>query len=123
MRLRLLNNKRVINKEEELGCFELLKNNFPELNGGSLVMGLYDLLNPEINFQNFICINQTAKEAVIPYIQGQQPYIVLDESEGYKCLFLRGHFIRAHYDVSRQVMLRFIEESEPTPSSDTGVIK
>ncbi len=109
----------MLNKEEEIGCFELIKNNFPDLNGGSLVIGLYEFLTPEIDLKKYLCLDQGPKQAVIPYIQADLPYVVMDESEGYKCLFLKGRHIKAHYDVSRQVMIRFIEESdspaEPTP--------
>ena len=99
----------MLNKEEELGCFEILKQNFPELNGQSLVIGLYEFLQPDVVLQNFICRLHTAKEAALPYIQSQQPYIVLDESEGYKCIFFRGVHIRAQFDVTNGQMLRYIE--------------
>ncbi len=73
----------MLNKEEELGCFEILKHNFPKLHNKSLVIGLYEFLAPDVKLENFICHETTAKEAAVKYIKAQKPYIVLDESEGY----------------------------------------
>ena len=101
----------MLNKEEELGCFEILKHNFPKLQNKSLVIGLYEFLSPDVNLENFICRDQTAKQAAVPYIKAQKPYIVLDETEGYKCLFFRGRIIRAHYDVSNSKMLQYNEDA------------
>ena len=102
----------MLNKEEELGCFEILKKNFPDLKQHGLVVGLYEFLSPDINLQNYICYEKTTKESALDYIREQKPYIVLDESEGYKCIFFRGNFIKAQYDVTNSKMLRFIEEAE-----------
>lgn len=101
----------MLNKEEELGCLEILKNNFPDLKQRGLVIGLYEFLSPDVNLQDFICYEKTAKEAAAEYIKAQKPYIVLDESEGYKCIFLRGNFIKAQYDATNSKMLRYIEET------------
>lgn len=101
----------MLNKEEELGCFEILKSNFPNLNKKGLVIGLYEFLSPEIILENFICNKDTAKEAALKYIRAQTPYIVLDESEGYKCLFFKGKFVRAHYDVTHSKMIQYKEDS------------
>ncbi len=73
----------MLNKEEELGCFEILKNNFPNLNRQGLVIGLDEFLSPNLNMQKFICNdNQTIKIVAASYIEAQKPYIILDESEG-----------------------------------------
>lgn len=103
---------RVLSKEEELGCFEILKNNFPDLKQHGLVIGLNEFLSSDVNLQNFICYEKTAKEKALEYINAQKPYIVLDESEGYKCIFFRGNFIKAQYDATNFKMLRYIEDSE-----------
>lgn len=102
----------MLNKEEELGCFEIFKNNFPDLNQQGLVIGLSEFLSPDVNLQNFICYEKTAKEAALKYISAQEPYIVLDESEGYKCIFFRGKFIKAQYDATNSKMLRYVEDKE-----------
>lgn len=102
----------MLNKEEELGCFEILKNNFPELRQQGLVIGLYEFLAPDLDLQRFICLEKSPKEAALEYIQAKKPYIVLDESEGYKCIFFRGNFIKAQYDVTHSKMLRYEEEKE-----------
>lgn len=101
----------MLNKEEELGCFEILKNNFPDLNRQGLVIGLTEFLSPNSDLFNFICRDKTPKEAALQYIHAKQPYIVLDETEGYKCIFFRGNFIMAQYDVTNSKMLRFVEET------------
>ncbi len=102
----------MLNKEEELGCLEILKRNFPELNRRVLVIGLYEFLAPDVNLQNFICLVKTPKEVAAEYIQAQKPYIVLEETDGYKCIFFRGNFIRAQYDATNSKMIRYIEEKE-----------
>jgi len=99
----------MLTKEEEIGCLEILKQNFPDLNGQSLVIGVLEFLQPDVSLQNFICREQTAKEAAVPYIKAEKSYIVLDESEGYKCIFFRGNHIRAQYDATNDKMLRYIE--------------
>lgn len=101
----------MLNKEEELGCFEILKVSFPNLKQNSLVIGVDEFLSSEIDLKNFICYDKTAKEAALEYIRVQRPYIILDESEGYKCIFFRGNFIKAQYDVTNCKMLRYIEAS------------
>ena len=101
----------MLTKDEEIGCLEILKNNFPDLKGKSIVLGVNEFLLPETNLQNFICKEQTAKEAALHYINQKIPYIVLDESEGYKCIFFKGRHIKAQYDVTNAKMLRYIEES------------
>jgi hypothetical protein len=102
----------VLNKEEELGCFEILKNNFPILNQGSLVVGLFEFLLPETQLDQFLCQKgESPKEAAVKYIKNNIPYIVLDESEGYQCLFLRGNHVKIHYNVSQKKMIRYIEVS------------
>lgn len=103
----------MLNKEEEIGCFEILKNNFPDLKQRGLVIGLYEFLSPNVKLEDFICKEKTPKEAALEYISTQRPYIVLDESEGYKCIFFRGNFIKAQYDVTNSKMLRYIEEEVP----------
>ena len=99
----------MLNKEEELGCFEILKNNFPALKKHGLVIGLYEFLSPNLDLQKFICIEKTTKEAALKYIINQKPYIVLDESEGYKCIFFKGNYVKAHYDATNSIMLRYVE--------------
>lgn len=102
----------MLNKEEELGCFEILKNNFPELNRQSLVIGLYEFLQSDVKLEQYICRGGiTPHRAAYKYILDKTPYIVMDESEGYKCLFLKGNHVRIHYDISKNKMIRFIEES------------
>jgi hypothetical protein len=101
----------VLNKEEEIGCLEILKNNFPDLKQQGIVIGLYEFLLPETNLKNFICREKTVKEATLPFIQDEKPYIVLDESEGYKCIFFRGNYIKAQYDVTHAKMLGYVEET------------
>lgn len=101
----------MLNKEEELGCFEILKRNFPELHKKSLVIGLYEFLAPDVQLEKFICRNVTAKEAALEYIRARKPYIVLDETEGYRCLFFRGRIVRAHYDVTNSKMIHYTEET------------
>lgn len=101
----------MLNKEEELGCFEILKNNFPDLNRQGLVIGLAEFLSQDSNLLDFICRDKSPKEAALKYINAKKPYIVLDESEGYKCIFFRGNFVKAQYDVTNSKMLRFVEES------------
>ncbi len=100
----------MLNKEEEIGIFEILKNNFPQLSQKSLVIGLNEFLAPDLNLQNFICIEKTSKEVATLYIKKNKPYIVMDETEGYKCLFFSGNFIKAHYDISNSKMLRYVED-------------
>ena len=101
----------MLNKEEELGCFEILKNNFPDLENKSLVVGLYEFLQPHINLKHFICAEGiTPHQAAYKYILEKTPYIVMDESEGYKCLFLRGNHVRIHYDITQKKMIRFVED-------------
>jgi hypothetical protein len=101
----------MLNTEEELGCLEILIRNFPNLDRRGLVIGVAEFLAPDLNLQNFICREKTVKEMAAEYIQRQIPYIVLDESEGYKCIFFKGKNIKAHYDVTNSKMIRFIEES------------
>lgn len=108
----------MLNKEEELGCLEILKQNFPDLQGRSLVIGLYEFLQPDVQLSHFICHDCTAKEAAVDYIKAQKPYIVLDESEGYKMIFLKGQHIKAQYDVTHSKMLGFVESTEPSESAD-----
>ena len=100
----------MLNKEEELGCLEILKQSFPDLKGRGLVIGLYEFLMPDTDLQKFVCYDRTPKEAALDYIKTKQPYIVLDETEGYKCIFLRGNHIKAQYDVTNSKMMGFVEE-------------
>lgn len=99
----------MLNKEEELGCFEILKRNFPNLKKHGLVVGLYEFLAPDTNLKNHICMDKTPKEMALEYIRAKKPYIVLDESEGYKSIFIRGNFIKAHYDVTNAKMIGYVE--------------
>jgi hypothetical protein len=99
----------VLNKEEELGCFEILKNNFPDLKNQGLVIGLYEFLAADTILENFICFEKSVKETALDYIREQKPYIILDESEGYKCIFFKGNYIKAQYDVTHSKMLSFVE--------------
>lgn len=101
----------MLTKDEELGCLEILKSHFPELRGRGLVIGLYEFLQPDVDLPSHICHDRTPKEAALAYIQAQKPYIVLDESEGYKCIFLRGRHIKAQYDVTNGRMLGYVEGS------------
>lgn len=100
----------MLNKEEEIGCLEILKNNFPDLNKLSLVISINEFLAPETKLFDYVCRDKTAKEAAQDYIREKIPYIVLDESEGYKCIFFRGKFIQAQYDASNAKMLRYLEQ-------------
>lgn len=100
----------MLNKEEELGCFEILKRNFPDLKKQALVIGLHEFLAPDTNLEKYICLERTPKEVALDYIRSKTPYIVLDETEGYKSLFFRGNFIKVHYDVTDSKMIRFVEE-------------
>lgn len=102
----------MLNKQEEFDFFEILKNNFPPLHGGSLVIGVTEFLRPDVKLREFICKNQTAQEAALPYILKQQSYLVLDESEGYQCIFLRGHFVKIHYDATQKKILSLAEDFE-----------
>ncbi len=101
----------MLSKEEEIGCFEILKNNFPDLKKQGLVIGLNEFLKPEMNLFDYICRNQTPKEAALEYIREKIAYIVLDETEGYKCIFFRGNHIKAQYDVSNSKLIGFAEET------------
>jgi hypothetical protein len=101
----------MLTKEEEIGCFEILKNNFPELNKQGLVIGVNEFLAAEKNLFDYICRHQTPKEAALDYISEKIPYIVLDETEGYKCIFFRGNHIKAHYDVTNSKLLGYAEET------------
>ena len=101
----------MLNKDEELGCLEILKSHFPNLNQQGLVIGIAEFLSADVDLQKFICTNHTVKEAVTAYARAEIPYIILDESEGYKCIFFKGRHIKAQYDVTNAKMLRYIEES------------
>jgi hypothetical protein len=101
----------MLTKDEEIGCFEILKNNFPNLNGQSVVISVNEFLLADTNLNNFICKGITAQEAALHYIQEKVPYIVLDESEGYKCVFFRGTHIKAQFDATNFKMLRYVEET------------
>lgn len=102
----------MLNKDEELGCLEILKNNFPNLQKqGGLILSLSEFLSADIDFKNFICDQKTLKAKAADYAQAQTPYIILDESEGYQCIFLKGNFIKAQYDVTNLKMLRYIDQS------------
>lgn len=105
-----VNDSQKLDKDVELGCFEILKNNFPNLNGGAVVVGIEEFLLPETNLADYICVGITPKEAALTYIQAQKPYIVLDETEGYKCLFVRGNFIKVQYDITNSKIIRYVEE-------------
>lgn len=101
----------MLNKNEELDLFELLKNNFPDLGKRSLVIGVHEFLSENVDLNSFICAENTAKEAALKYIQAQTPYIVFDESEGYKCLFFRGQHVKIQYDASTSQVMRYAEET------------
>ena len=101
----------MLNKDEEQGCLEILKNNFPILNQQGLVISMAEFLSPDVNLQKFICTSHTVKQAAAAYARAEIPYIILDESEGYKCIFIKGRHIKAQYDVTNVKMLRYIEES------------
>lgn len=111
----------MLNKDEELGCLEILKQNFPELHGRSLVIGLYEFLQPNVDLSQHICRDRSAKEVAKDYIAAQKPYIVLDESEGYKMIFLKGQHIKAQYDVTNARMMGFVEASEPSAEAPPAV--
>ena len=96
--------------DEELGCLEILIQNFPQLDNRGLVMSLNEFLSADLNLQNYICLERTPKEVAAEYAREQIPYIVLDESEGYKCIFFKGNTIKAHYDVTNSKMIHFVEE-------------
>ncbi|MBC7419238.1 MAG: hypothetical protein H7328_00785 [Bdellovibrio sp.] len=104
----------MLNKDEELGLFEILKINFPNLNGKGLVISVNEFLSPEMNLQNHICKSGTVKEAALPYMLEKIPYIILDESEGYQCIFFRGNFLKIQYDVTNHKTIRITEEVEST---------
>jgi hypothetical protein len=100
----------MLTKDEELGCFEILKNNFPNLNQQGLVIGVAEFLSPDVDLKSYICLNKTVKDAVAEYASARIPYIILDESEGYQCIFFKGYHIKVQYDVTHAKMLRYIEE-------------
>ncbi len=101
----------MLNKDEEIGLLEILKVNFPKLDGKGLVLSINEFLSPTLDLQKYICNNQTTKQAALPYITEKIPYIVLDESEGYKCIFFRGRHVQAQYDVTHSIVVRFVEET------------
>ncbi|MBC7741243.1 MAG: hypothetical protein H7061_03540 [Bdellovibrionaceae bacterium] len=102
----------MLTKEEEQGLLEILKENFPKLDGQGLVISMNEFLSPEINLQNFICKGQSTKEAAVHYIKENIPYIILDESEGYRCIFFKGNHLRVQYDATNSKVVRLIEESQ-----------
>ncbi len=102
----------MLNREEELGLLEILKSNFPPLNGRGLVISINQFLSADINLQNFMYENKNVQEAAIHYINEKIPYLILDESEGYKCIFLKGNYLKVQYDVSSAKVIRYVEESE-----------
>ncbi len=100
----------MLNKNEELDFFEFLKHNFPDLNQKGLVVGLNEFLTSQVSLTNYICTEKSVKETALDYIKADVPYIVLDESEGYKCIFLKGNFVKIHYDVTNSKMIGFVEK-------------
>ena len=88
---------------------EILKNNFPNLSKRGLVISVNEFLLPQMDLKDFICIDRTPKEAAVNYILAKVPYIVMDESEGYKCLFFRGNYIQAQYDATHAILIRYRE--------------
>jgi hypothetical protein len=102
----------VLNKNEELDFFEILKNNFPDLKQQGLVVGLDEFLAQDLILENYICKSMTVKESALKYIHAQKPYIVLDETEGYKCLFFRGNFVKIQYDATNSKIIRYAEETD-----------
>ena len=101
----------MLNKEEELGLFEIIKTNYPNLNGQSLVISQNEFLTESANLNHFICKDRLAKEVAADYIRENIPYIVMDETEGYKCLFFKGNHLKIQYDVTNSHMMQFKEES------------
>ena len=102
----------MLNKEEELGLLEILKSNFPPLNGRGLVISINQFLSTNVDLKNFMCEGTAIKEIATHYISEKIPYIVLDESEGYKCIFFKGNHLRVHYDVSNSKIVGLIEENQ-----------
>lgn len=100
----------MLNIEEELGCLKILIQNFPQLKHRGLVMSVNEFLSSDLNLENYICSDKSPKEVAAEYAREQVPYIVLDESEGYKCIFFKGNTIKAHYDVTNSKMIHFVEE-------------
>ena len=99
----------MLNKDEEIGLFEILKANFPNLLGRSLVISQNEFLTDPGNLEKFICKDKSAKELAAEYIKENIPYIVLDETEGYKCLFFKGNFLKIQYDVTHSTAMQFQE--------------
>lgn len=99
----------MLTKEEELGVFEILKQNFPNLHGSGLVIGIAEFLSADVDLKKYFCDHGTTKLAAASYIESKIPYIVLDESEGYKCIFVSGNKIKMHYDATEKKIVRFIE--------------
>lgn len=101
----------MLNKDEELGLFEIIKANFPNLQGQSLVISQNEFLTDSANLEKFICKERSAKELAADYSKANIPYIVLDETEGYKCLFFKGNYLKVHYDVTHQAVIQYHEVS------------
>ena len=99
----------MLSKEEELGLFEILKNNFPILHGSGLVIGISEFLSEKTDYKKFYCDQGATKLAAASYIESKIPYIVFDESEGYKCIFLRGNHVKIHFDATEKKVIRFVD--------------
>lgn len=99
----------MLNMDEELGCLQILIDHFPSLEQQGLVIGLYEFLQPDLNYKKYICNEKTVKEVAAEYILKQMPYIILDESEGYKCIFFKGNTFKAQYDATNAKMVHFVE--------------
>lgn len=102
----------MLNKDEELGLFEIIKAHFPNLNGRSMVLSQNEFLAHANSLENYFCTDLTAKDRAAEYIKENIPYIVLDESEGYKCLFFKGTFLKVHYDVTNNKIIQLSEQIE-----------
>ena len=102
----------MLNKNEELDFFEILKNNFPDLKQQGLVVGLDEFLAQDLILEDYICKEMSVKESALKYIHAKRPYIVLDETEGYKCIFFKGNFIKIQYDATNAKTIRYVEETD-----------
>lgn len=99
----------MLSKDEEIGLYEIVKNHFPNLEGKGLVISHNEFLTNYDNLKNYICTSRTVQDTVGDYIKENIPYIVLDESEGFKCLFFKGNFLKVQFDATNNKLIDYHE--------------
>ena len=102
--------------EAEFELFTLLKDSFPDLDQGGLVIGIEEFISGEGNLEDYICKSCSVREAAVKYIIAKKPYLIFDSSEGYPCFFFRGNFLKIQYDAKEQKIIRLANQTTENSS-------